>query len=235
MKLRLQKALSLQGIASRRKAEDLIKSGRVYIEEKKASLGDKVSEKENIYIDGKKIILKFSFSEELLIYNKPVGELCENNHKSKTIFDKLPKPKSGKWISIGRLDINTSGLILITNNGDLANEIIHPSKNIEREYVARIRGKPKQEDIKKLLKGIKIDGINVKFLDIVKGKETTSHTWFAMVITSGKNRSVRKLWGTIGHEVSRLKRVRIGNLFLPSNLREGSFKRVKPSDIGLIK
>ena len=222
MKLRLQKALSLQGITSRRKAEDLIKSGRVYIEEKKASLGDKVSEKENIYIDGKKIILKFSFSEELLMYNKPVGELCENNQKSKTIFDNLPKPKSGKWISIGRLDINTSGLILITNNGDLANEIIHPSRNIEREYVARIRGKPKENDIKKLLKGIEIEGTQVRFLDIVKGKETTSHTWFAMVITSGKNRSVRKLWETIGHEVSRLKRVRIGNLFLPSNLRKGS-------------
>ena len=212
--------MAQNGYSSRRKIENLIKEGRVFINDVPAKLGDKISSEEKIYIDGKEINIQERISSELLMYNKPVGEECSHGSSKKTIFDSLPKPKSGKWISIGRLDINTSGLLLITNDGKLANDIIHPSNEIEREYIARVRGKPSDTNLKKLISGINLDNEKVFFTDLVKGKETSSHTWFALVIMSGKNRSVRKLWDSIGHDVSRLKRVRLGALFLPKELRE---------------
>ena len=125
---------------------------------------------------------------------------------------------------ISQIYINTTGLLLFCNNGNLADKIIHPRNNLDREYLARIRGKPKKEELDKLLRGIKIDGDILKFTDLVKGRETTSHSWFAMVIKEGKNRAVRKLWNNIGYEVSRLKRVRLGPIFLPANLKPGEFR-----------
>lgn len=230
-KERIQKVLAQNGYSSRRKIESLIKEGRVFINDVPAKLGDKISSEEKIYIDGKEINIQERIFSELLMYNKPVGEECSHGSSKKTIFDSLPKPKSGKWISIGRLDINTSGLLLITNDGKLANDIIHPSNEIEREYIARVRGKPSDTNLKKLISGINLDNEKVFFTDLVKGKETSSHTWFALVIMSGKNRSVRKLWDSIGHDVSRLKRVRLGALFLPKELREGKFKRISPNEV----
>ena len=230
-KERIQKILAQNGYSSRRKVESLIKEGRVFINDIPAKLGDKISSEDKVYIDGKVINISEVISSELLMYNKPVGEECSHTSSRRTIFENLPKPKSGKWISIGRLDINTSGLLLITNDGKLANEIIHPSNEIEREYIARVRGKPSDSNLKKLMSGIIIDKEKVLFTDLVKGKETKSHTWFALVIMSGKNRSVRKLWDSIGHEVSRLKRVRLGKLFLPKELKEGKFKRISPDEV----
>jgi len=230
-KERIQKILSQNGYSSRRKVESLIKEGRVFINDIPAKLGDKISSEDKVYIDGKVINISERISSELLMYNKPVGEECSHVSLKRTVFESLPKPKSGKWISIGRLDINTSGLLLITNDGKLANDIIHPSNAIEREYIARVRGKPSDANLKKLISGIKIEEEKVFFTDLVKGKETASHTWFALVIMSGKNRSVRKLWDSIGHEVSRLKRVRLGKLFLPKELNEGKFKRISPNEV----
>ena len=230
-KERIQKILAQNGVSSRRKIESLITEGRVFINDKPAKLGDKISIDEKVFIDGKEVKLAQQISSELIMYNKPVGEECSHGSSKKTVFDGLPKPKSGKWISIGRLDINTSGLLLITNDGQLANDIIHPSKEIEREYIVRVRGKPSDSSLKKLISGVVIDKQEISFTDLVKGKETSSHTWFALVILSGKNRSVRKLWSSIGHEVSRLKRVRLGKLFLPKDLKEGKFKRISPNEV----
>ena len=230
-KERIQKVLAQNGYSSRRKIENLIREGRVYINEVPAKLGDRISKEEKIFIDGKEIVISNKISTELLMYHKPKGEECTHAGASKTIFDNLPKPKSGKWICIGRLDINTSGLLLITNDGKLANDIIHPSMEMEREYIVRVRGKPSNSDLKKLLSGVEIEKEKIFFTDLVKGKETSSHSWFALVIMSGKNRSVRKLWDSIGHEVSRLKRVRLGKLFLPKELREGKFKRISPEEV----
>ena len=230
-KERIQKILAQNGYSSRRKVESLIKEGRVFINDIQAKLGDKISSEDKVYIDGKLINIPERISSELLMYNKPVGEECSHASLKRTIFENLPKPKSGKWISIGRLDINTSGLLLITNDGKLANDIIHPSNVIEREYIVRVRGKPSDSNLKKLMSGITIDKEKVLFTDLVKGKETSSHTWFALVIMSGKNRSVRKLWDSIGHEVSRLKRVRLGKLFLPKDLKEGKFKRISHDEV----
>ena len=230
-KERIQKVLAQNGYSSRRKIENLIRDGRVFINEVPAKLGDRISKEEKIFVDGKEIVISNKISTELLMYHKPKGEECTHAGASKTIFDNLPKPKSGKWICIGRLDINTSGLLLITNDGKLANDIIHPSMEMEREYIVRVRGKPSDSDLKKLLSGVEIEKEKIFFTDLVKGKETSSHSWFALVIMSGKNRSVRKLWDSIGHEVSRLKRVRLGKLFLPKELREGKFKRISSEEV----
>ena len=223
--IRLQKAIADAGFTSRRKAEDLIRQGRVFVNEKRADLGDKVSIGDNVYIDGKKINTDDDNEIKILIYNKPLGEeSTKAPNTKKTVFDNLPKLKVGRWIALGRLDINTTGLLLFCNNGNLADKIIHPRNNLDREYLARIRGKPKRKELDKLLAGIKIEGNLLKFTDIVKGRETTSHTWFAMVIKEGKNRAVRKLWNSMGYEVSRLKRVRLGPIFLPPNLKAGEFR-----------
>ena len=230
-KERIQKVLAQNGYSSRRKIENLIREGRVFINEVPAKLGDRISKEEKIFVDGKEIVISNKISTELLMYHKPKGEECTHAGASKTIFDNLPKPKSGKWICIGRLDINTSGLLLITNDGKLANDIIHPSMEMEREYIVRVRGKPSDSDLKKLLSGVEIEKEKIFFTDLVKGKETSSHSWFALVIMSGKNRSVRKLWDSIGHEVSRLKRVRLGKLFLPKELKEGKFKRISSEEV----
>jgi|TARA_B100001939_G_scaffold131344_1_gene114032 23S rRNA pseudouridine2605 synthase len=227
---RIQKILAQNGYSSRRKVESLIKEGRVFVNDIPAKLGDKISSEDKVYVDGKVVNIS-DRTTELLMYNKPIGEECSHTSLKRTIFESLPKPKTGKWISIGRLDINTSGLLLITNDGKLANDIIHPSNEIEREYIARVRGKPSDSNLKKLMSGITIEKEKISFTDLVKGKETSSHTWFALVIMSGKNRSVRKLWDSIGHEVSRLKRVRLGKLFLPKELKEGKFKRISPDEV----
>lgn len=223
--IRLQKAIADAGFTSRRKAEDLIRQGRVFVNDKRADLGDKVSIGDNVYIDGKKINTDADNEIKILIYNKPLGEeSTKASNTKKTVFDNLPKLKIGRWIALGRLDINTTGLLLFCNNGNLADKIIHPRNNLDREYLARIRGKPKRKELDKLLAGIKIEGNLLKFTDIVKGRETTSHTWFAMVIKEGKNRAVRKLWNSMGYEVSRLKRVRLGPIFLPPNLKAGEYR-----------
>ena len=223
--IRLQKAIADAGFTSRRKAEDLIRQGRVFVNDKRADLGDKVSIGDNVYIDGKKINTDADNEIKILIYNKPLGEeSTKASNTKKTVFDNLPKLKVGRWIALGRLDINTTGVLLFCNNGNLADKIIHPRNNLDREYLARIRGKPKRKELDKLLTGIKIEGNLLKFTDIVKGRETTSHTWFAMVIKEGKNRAVRKLWNSMGYEVSRLKRVRLGPIFLPPNLKAGEFR-----------
>lgn len=223
--IRLQKAIADAGFTSRRKAEDLIRQGRVFVNDKRADLGDKVSIEDKVYIDGKKINTNADNEIKILIYNKNLGEeSTKAPNAKKTVFDNLPKLKVGRWIALGRLDINTTGLLLFCNNGNLADKIIHPRNNLDREYLARIRGKPKRKELDKLLAGIKIEGNLLKFTDIVKGRETTSHTWFAMVIKEGKNRAVRKLWNSLGYEVSRLKRVRLGPIFLPPNLKGGEFR-----------
>ncbi len=231
MSVRLQKAIADSGICSRRKAELLIQSGRVFLNNKKAKLGDKVEDLDKIFIDGKEIKL-IRAKKRLIIYHKPVGEICSKSGQGKpTVFDNLPILKNSRWVALGRLDINTSGLLLFSNDGVLANKIIHPKKQVEREYLARIRGRPKEEDLKKLLKGIKIEGEFLKFTDVVRGRTTKSHTWFAMVIMEGKNRAVRKLWNSLGFEVSRLKRTRLGHIFFPADLSPGKYRDLEDKEI----
>ena len=230
---RLQKFLAKSGIGSRRHCESLIKEGLVKVNGEVAKIGTSVSEKDEIEYDAKVIE---SSKEELkvIILNKPEGVLSSNAREKKIpiTFDYLPKEGSQRnWISIGRLDINTSGLMLFTNNGNFANKCMHPSYQVDKEYLVRARGEFTQAIKEKMLEGINIDGSRYKFTDIVEGEKTGSNQWFSVCLISGKNREVRKIFNYFDMEVSRLKRTRFGPIFLPSTLGKGQTKLLTEKEI----
>ena len=239
MKTRIHKILADHGIGSRRGIESLIKQRKVKVNGELATLGQLVSEHDIFEVEGRTVRLskKDPSKKRILMYNKKVGEISSRNdpdHK-KTIFDSLPKLKSGRWVSVGRLDINTSGLILFTNDGSLANQFMHPSSNIEREYIARIHGQVTDQILNNLMKGVKLEDGFAKFTDVQGGRKGNTNQWFAMVIMEGRTREVRRLWESQGLEISRLKRVRYGNLFLPASLKQGAFKELSKSEISALE
>ena len=230
---RLQKFLAKSGIGSRRHCESLIKEGLVKVNGVVAKIGTSVSEKDEVEYDAKVIE---SSKEELkvIILNKPEGVLSSNAREKKIpiTFDYLPKEGSQRnWISIGRLDINTSGLMLFTNNGNFANKCMHPSYQVDKEYLVRARGEFTQATKEKMLEGINIDGSKYKFTDIVEGEKKGSNQWFSVCLISGKNREVRKIFNYFDMEVSRLKRTRFGPIFLPSTLGKGQTKLLTEKEI----
>ena len=239
MKTRIHKILADHGIGSRRGIESLIKQRKVKVNGELATLGQLVSEHEIFEVEGRTVRLskKDPSKKRILMYNKKVGEISSRNdpdHK-KTIFDSLPKLKSGRWVSVGRLDINTSGLILFTNDGSLANQLMHPSSNIEREYIARVHGQVTDQILNNLMKGVKLEDGFAKFTDVQGGRKGNTNQWFAMVIMEGRTREVRRLWESQGLEISRLKRVRYGSLFLPASLKQGAFKELSKSEISTLE
>ena len=230
--------LSSSGICSRRQAESLIKEGRLTVNNEISHLGQKIDHNDLVRIDGKIVDLSNQNSKlRVLMYNKDLGEISSKSdpESRKTIFDSLPKINGGNWFSVGRLDINTSGLILFTNKGDFANQLMHPSSEIEREYVARIRGDVKEKNLEDMIIGVQLEDGIARFTDIQPGRKGNTNQWFAMVIIGGKNREVRRLWESQGFEVSRLKRVRFGGLFLPSSLKRGEFRELKEKEIKSIE
>ena len=239
MKTRIHKILADRGIGSRRGIESLIKQRKVKVNGELATLGQLVSEHDIFEVEGRTVRLskKDPSKKRILMYNKKVGEISSRNdpdHK-KTIFDSLPKLKSGRWVSVGRLDINTSGLILFTNDGSLANQLMHPSSNIEREYIARVHGQVTDQILNNLMKGVKLEDGFAKFTDVQGGRKGNTNQWFAMVIMEGRTREVRRLWESQGLEISRLKRVRYGSLFLPASLKQGAFKELSKSEISALE
>ena len=239
MKHRIHKVLAEHGHGSRRGIEKLIKQNKVEVNGKIAKTGQLVSEKDSFKIEGKSIFLnpKDQKDTRILIYNKRVGEVSSRRDPENrpTIFDNLPRLNSGRWVSVGRLDINTSGLILFTNNGELANKLMHPSSLIEREYVARIHGLVTRKIVQKLVDGVKLEDGLARFTDVQEGKKGKTNQWFAMVIMEGRTREVRRLWESQNLQVSRLKRVRYGDLFLPANLKQGSYKELSKSEVKVIE
>ena len=234
MKERIQKILANEGIVSRRQAEKLIREGRIKVNGQEAFLGMSISRRDLIEIDGKVVEISEGTNPlRVLMYNKKVGEISSTKDPEgrPSVFLALPKISKGKWISVGRLDINTSGLMLFTNNGELANKLMHPSSKIEREYVARIRGQVEPDHIRRLLEGVNLEDGKANFSDIQPGRKGKSNQWFAMVIMEGRTREVRRMWESQGFSVSRLKRVRIGGLFLPANLRQGNYKELAEKEI----
>jgi len=234
MKERIQKILANEGIVSRRQAENFIKEGRIKVNGQEAILGMSISRRDLIEIDGKAVEISEGTNPlRVLMYNKKVGEISSTKDPEgrPSVFHALPKISKGKWISVGRLDINTSGLMLFTNNGELANKLMHPSSKIEREYVARIRGQVEPGHIRRLLEGVNLEDGKASFSDIQPGRKGKSNQWLAMVITEGRTREVRRMWESQGFAVSRLKRVRIGGLFLPANLKQGNYKELAEKEI----
>lgn len=225
---RLQKVLANAGVASRREVERMISAGRIRVNGEVASLGDRIETDANdkIELDDRVIGNKRLAGPEeqrIIIYNKPEGELVTRNDPEgrATVFSRLPKLKQGRWISIGRLDINTSGLLLFTTDGELANRLMHPSKAIEREYAVRVLGQVGEAGLKQLTEGVELEDGPARFEEIVESGGTGANRWFHVVIVEGRQREVRRLWEAVGAQVSRLKRVRFGSVILDSSVQAG--------------
>ena len=232
---RLQKLLSQAGFGSRREMERWIEAGLIHVNGLPAKLGDSATSDDKISVKGRVIDnpLKLVYKTRILLYYKPVGEISSRSDPkhSRTVFDHLPHLKQGRWVQVGRLDINTSGLLIFTNNGELANRLMHPKYELEREYAVRVYGQVSPDVIKALLAGVPFDEGIAKFKRIeFKGGEGTN-TWYHVVLSEGKNREVRRLWQSQGVEVSRLVRVRYGPFQLPRSLDRGGFVELSVQDV----
>ncbi|WP_233998570.1 23S rRNA pseudouridine(2605) synthase RluB [Microbulbifer pacificus] len=230
---KLQKVLARAGLGSRREMERAIEAGRVTVNGEVAGLGERVTDDDRVEFDGKRIAGGDENRLRVILYNKPIGEICSRHDPEgrPTVYDRLPRLGSGRWISVGRLDFNTSGLLLFTNSGELANKLMHPSSVIDREYLVRIQGQVDDEMKKRLVKGVQLDDGEARFTDIVESGGEGSNRWFYCVVMEGRNREVRRLWESQGVRVSRLKRVRYGSVFIPSHVRVGQWIEMEPREI----
>lgn len=235
---KLQKVLARAGFGSRRELEEWIKQGRVKINGRLATLGDRVSPTDKLLVDGKKVAAPTAASAQarVILYNKPEGEISTRKDPEgrPTVFDKLPPIRHGRWVAIGRLDLNTSGLLLFTNDGELANRLMHPSSNVDREYAVRVRGDVTEEMLEAMHKGVMIDDNLCRFTDIQFFAGEGANRWYHVVIMEGRNREVRRLWESQGVTVSRLKRVRYGPMFIPSRIKKGQFYELPLAEINLL-
>jgi len=235
MSERLQKVLAAEGLASRREIERWIEAGRVTVNDEVAVLGCKVESSDIVAVDGRRLRLAAkSALRRVIIYNKPEGEVSTRSDPEgrKTVFDRLPVKKGERWIAIGRLDINTSGLLLFTNDGELANALMHPSRQIDREYAVRVKGDIDEDTLRSLREGVLLDDGMARFSYIQPGRQATgANSWYYVVLMEGKNREVRRLWESQEVQVSRLKRVRYGNVFIPSSLKAGKYTELSVAEV----
>ncbi|OIQ26630.1 23S rRNA pseudouridine(2605) synthase RluB [uncultured Vibrio sp.] len=240
MSEKLQKVLARAGHGSRRELETLIKSGRVSVNGVVAKLGERLEDESAIIrIDGHSVSAKVS--EEVvcrvLAYYKPEGELCTRHDPEgrRTVFDRLPKIRGSRWISVGRLDANTSGLLLFTTDGELANRLMHPSRQVEREYLVRVFGEVTEDKVKNLVRGVKLEDGMARFEDVVyAGGEGMNHTFY-VAINEGRNREVRRLWESQDTTVSRLKRVRYGDIYLDKKLPRGGWTELDLKEVNYLR
>ncbi len=228
MSEKLQKVLARAGFGSRREIERWIGEGRIKLNGKQATLGDRMELEDRIEVDGKRIHpgkLKDKRTR-VLVYHKPAGKVCtrKDPEKRPTIFDDLPPLAGGRWISVGRLDLNTSGLLLLTTDGELANRLMHPSQQIEREYAVRILGEVTPEMLKNMQTGVELEDGTAHFDHIRDvGGEGANH-WYHVILREGRNREVRRLWESQGVTVSRLSRVRFGSVTLERRQKPGRWE-----------
>ena len=235
---KLQKVLARAGIGSRREMERWIEEGRVTIDGVVAKLGDRIQDDRRIEVDGRKLEPVDAQSTRCLLYHKPTGEVCSRKDPEgrRTVFERLPSVKSGRWISIGRLDYNTSGLLLFTTDGELANALMHPKSSIEREYLVRVMGEVTGEMLEAMLEGVLLEDGVARFTDIQPGGGDGDglNSWFYVVLMEGRNREVRRLWESQGLTVSRLKRVRYGEIFIPSKVKQGQWQELGQKEVGTL-
>jgi 23S rRNA pseudouridine2605 synthase len=233
---KLQKVLARLGYGSRRALEAWIRDGRVRVNGRVAELGARVGPKDRIEVDGRPVgkVAEAGPAPRVLMYNKPQGEICTRDDPEgrPTCFDRLPRLKDGRWVSVGRLDFNTSGLLLFTNDGELANRLMHPSAELDREYAVRVHGGEVPEEILKRMKeGVLLEDGPARFTDIRYYGGEGANRWYHVVLMEGRNREVRRLWESQGLEVSRLKRVRFGPVVMPSTLVSGRWLDFRPEEI----
>jgi len=232
---KLQKVLARAGFGSRRELEEWISAGRVKVNGKVATLGDRVTDKDKVLVDGKKLLNREEAAapQQVLLYNKPLGEISTSNDPEgrPTVFDHLPRLQHARWVAVGRLDINTTGLLLFTTDGELAHRLMHPSAEIEREYAVRVMGEVTPEILRNLQQGVELDD-GVASFNLIRdaGGEGANH-WYHVVLLEGRNREVRRLWESQGLRVSRLKRIRYGSILIPSFVKAGKYVELPTPEV----
>ena len=237
MSEKLHKMLAQAGLGSRREMEELIASGQVTVNGQVAEVGTRVSEGDQVRVGRRLIHLKFGGKlPHILLYHKPEGEIVSRDDPEKraSVFDKLPQLRSSKWIAVGRLDFNTSGLLIFTTSGELANHLMHPRFEVEREYAVRILGELTKEQMQQLTTGIQLEDGPAKF-DLLQdqGGEGANH-WYRVVLKEGRNREVRRMFEALGLTVSRLMRVRFGVVALPPRLKRGQWMELEPEQVAKV-
>ena len=222
----MQKLLAAAGLGSRREIETWISAGRVTVNGQVAKLGDRAGPSDSVLVDGKAVAAPRQAQARVLLYHKPVGELVTRSDPEgrPTVFSSLPP---GRWIAVGRLDLNSSGLLLLTDSGELANRLMHPRYGLEREYLARVKGQLNAAELQRLRQGILLDGIPARFERIESDRAGEGvNRWYRVVLQEGRNREVRRLFEALGHPVSRLSRVRYGPVELPPDLAPGKWREL---------
>lgn len=233
---RIQKVLARAGYGSRRLIESWIKVGKLHVNGVAATLGDRISEKDRITLEGRSLSSKRIWQKsmpQVLLYHKPVGEVCTRNDPEgrRTIYQSLPAPEEGRWVSVGRLDLNTSGLIILTTDGELANQLMHPSNEMDREYAVRVLGEVTSEMMQALRDGVELEDGKAHFSDIQPGGGEGANSWFHVVIQEGRNREVRRLWESQDVQVSRLVRLRYGPVIMPNKLKPGRWMMLEGKEL----
>lgn len=236
---RIQKVLAQAGLGSRREVERWISEGRVSVNGEKVSLGARLLPTDTVRVDGKPLKLHGDtrVDDRVIVYSKPEGVICSRSDPEgrPTVFENLPRLKNQRWISVGRLDINTSGLLILTTDGELANRLMHPSYGVDREYAVRIHGEVDDAMLARLKEGVLLEDGVARFTDIQPAGGDSSNQWFHVVLMEGRNREVRRLWESQGVQVSRLKRVRYGCIFLPSRLKVGAWEELNNKEINELR
>ncbi|MBX9961305.1 MAG: rRNA pseudouridine synthase [Burkholderiaceae bacterium] len=231
---KLHKVLAQAGMGSRLEMEQLIMEGRISVNNEPAHIGQRIQYGDQIKVNGKPIRVRIDPPPARVIaYHKPVGEVVTHDDPQNrpTVFRKLPKLQQGKWQSVGRLDLNTEGLLLFTSSGDLANKLMHPRFGLEREYAVRVLGALSNEEKQRLLDGVQLDDGMAQFGSIEEGGGEGSNCWYRVTISEGRNREVRRMLEAVGHAVSRLIRIRYGAMVLPRGLKRGAWMELDESDI----
>ena len=231
---RLHKLLAQSGIGSRREMEELITAGRVSVNGEVAHVGQSVTPGERVKVNGKLVHLKFSNRlPRVIIYHKPEGEIVSRDDPDRrpTVFTSLPRMSGGRWVAVGRLDFNTSGLLLFTTSGDLANRLMHPRYNLVREYAVRILGELPDDARQRLLDGIELDDGPAQFATFQEAGGEGANHWYRVSLFEGRNREVRRMFEAVGVVVSRLMRVRYGPFILPPNLKRGQVLELKELEV----
>lgn len=246
MKERIQKVLATAGVASRRKVEELIREGKIRVNDHVAVIGEAVGPMDRITVNGKGVALgKGPQATRVLAYKKRTGEIVTRDDPEgrRTVFRKLPELETGRWIAIGRLDINTSGLLLFTNDGELARRLMHPSYEVEREYAVRVLGEVDEQILDNLREGVRLEDGRAKFEKVWASSApeadedgpVAANRWFHVIVREGKNRVVRRLWESQECQVSRLMRVRYGPVELGRGIRSSGWRELEPAEIGALK
>jgi len=232
---KLQKIMANAGVASRRESERWIKEGRVSVNGKIATIGDRATEKDLIRVDGKplRVTKADEFQRKMIAYHKPEGEISSRKDPQgrPSIFDSLPHIRNSRWLSIGRLDFNTSGLIFFTNDGNLANKLMHPSNEIVRKYAVRVRGQVTDDILAQLTQGVELDDGPAQFDTIDDAGGEGSNHWYHVTLREGRNREVRRLWEAFDIQVSRLHRIKFAHFELPRSLKRGRWKELSPDEL----